>query len=168
MIGGRSGTGSSATTCAGSCAASPASWLGSQRRLAGSPDLFTSPMEIGQLRHRPRRIHPVRPRRLRSSPQRGQRLGQHRRPSRQPLVELWLGGRRRGPRQRARVAQPSDAQCHVHAPAGARGTDVRRRRRVRPDAGRQQQSVQPGQRDVLDRLGHGRASSPITNGSCGG
>ena len=45
-----------------------------------------------------------------------------------------------------------DAQRDVPAPAVARGADVRRRRRVRPYPARQQQPVQPGQRDVVDRL----------------
>ncbi len=67
----------------------------------------------------------------------------------------------------ARAAPPAP-QRHVPADAQPRGADVRRRRRVRPDPARQQQPVQPGQRDVVDRLAATGASSPSTNASSSG
>ena len=61
-------------------------------RLTGSSDLYEdgrpAPLRQRQLRHRPRRLHPARPRRLRRQAQRGQRRGQPRRHRRQPLLEL--------------------------------------------------------------------------------
>ena len=51
------------------------------QRLAGQPrPLRASPMAVGQLPDRARRLHDVRPRGVRPSTQRRQRLGQHRRP----------------------------------------------------------------------------------------
>ena len=63
---------------------------------------------VGQLRHRPRRLHPARPRLLRQQAQRGQRRGQPRRHGQQPVVEP----RRRGPdRRRRRSRQRAGARC---------------------------------------------------------
>lgn len=49
-------------------------------RLTGSSDLYAwggrMAVRLGQLRHRPRRFHPARPRELRAEAQRGQRRGQ--------------------------------------------------------------------------------------------
>ena len=56
------------------------------------------PFASHQLRHRPRRLHPARPRLLQREAQRGQRRGQQRRREPQPVVEL----RRRGPDRRPR------------------------------------------------------------------
>ena len=112
------------------------------------------PAAVGQrqLRHRPRRLHPGRPRLLQREAQRGQRRGQQRRREPQPVVEL----RRRGPHRRPRgprAAGPPAAQLrghpaavpgHPHAPGG---------RRAGPDPAGQQQRLLPGQRDLVVRLG---------------
>ena len=74
----------------------------------------------------PRRLHAVRPRRLRPQAQRGQRLGRHRRRRRQPLVELRLGGRRRRARRGAGAAPAPAAQRVVPAGDVARRADGRR------------------------------------------
>jgi hypothetical protein len=56
---------------------------------------------------------------------------------------------------RARAARPAAAELpHDAAPLPGRA-DAARRRRVRADAGRQQQRVVPGQRDLVVRLGVG-------------
>ena len=66
-------------------------------RLTGSSDVFGGigprAARLGQLRHRPRRLHAARPRHLRAQAQREQRRGQPRRPRPQPQLEL----RGRGP-----------------------------------------------------------------------
>ncbi len=65
--------------------------------------------QLGQLRHRPRRLHPPRRGHLRPQAQRGQRRAQPRRRRRQPLLEPRLRGRdrRRGDQRRP---PPDDAQ----------------------------------------------------------
>ena len=114
-----------------------------------------------QLRDVPRRVHAVRPRRLRPQAQRGQRLGRRpRRRGRQPVVELRVGGRRRRARRGARAAPAPAAQRVVPAGAVPRRADGGDGRRARAHPGRQQQRLQPGQRDVVGRLGAGRRSSP--------
>ena len=69
-------------------------------------------LRVGQLRHRPRRLHAARPGVVRAQAQRGQRRGQPRRLRRQPLVEPRRRGRDRrcrGPGGAAAVAaQPAD------------------------------------------------------------
>ena len=75
-----------------------------------------------------------------------------RRHERQPLLELRrrrADGRRRGPR----AARAAAAELPRDAAALAGRADAARRRRVGADAGRQQQRVVPGQRDLLVRLG---------------
>ena len=52
------------------------------------------PGGLDQLRHRPRRLHPARPRLLQREAQRGQRRGQQRRRAPQPVLELRRRGRR--------------------------------------------------------------------------
>ena len=52
-----------------------------------------------------------------------------------------------------RAARPPAAQPAGHAAAVAGRADAARRRRARPHAGRQQQRLLPGQRDLLVRLG---------------
>ena len=83
----------------------------------------------------------------------GQRLGRHRRRRVEPLVELRLGGRRRGAGRRPRPAPAPAAQRVVPGDDVARHADGADGRRVRAHAGRQQQRLQPGQRDVVVRLG---------------
>ena len=110
------------------------------------------PVRVDQLHHRPRRLHAARPRLLQREAQRGQPRGQPRRHRRQPLLEL----RRRGGDRRPgdhRAARAPAAQLPRHAAALPGHADAARRRRVRPLAGRQQQRLVPGQRDVLVRLG---------------
>ena len=85
-----------------SCAASRARrrrWRSGSR---AAPTSFDAPLRERQLPDLPRRVHAVRPRRLRPQAQRGQRPRQPRRRRRQPLVELRLGGRRRRARRGAR------------------------------------------------------------------
>ena len=53
----------------------------------------------------------------------------------------------------ARAARAAAARAAGHAAARAGHADAVRRRRTRPQPGRQQQSVLPGQPDHLDRLG---------------
>ncbi|CAA9488039.1 MAG: GH13_11 / GH13 / GH13_13 / CBM48 / GH13_10, partial [uncultured Solirubrobacteraceae bacterium] len=110
------------------------------------------PVRVDQLRHRPRRLHPPRPRLLQREAQRGQRGGQQGRHRRQPLLEL----RRRGPDRRPRdqrAAPAPAAQLPDHPDALPGRAHAARRRRVRPHPARQQQRVVPGQRALVVRLG---------------
>ena len=105
------------------------------------------PAALGQhqLHHRARRLHARRPLRLQREAQRGERRGQPRRPQRQPVVEL----RRRGSDRRsrgARPARPDAALRDVGADREPGRADDPDGRRERPDAGRQQQRLLPGQR----------------------
>ena len=73
---------------------------------------------------------------------------------------LGARGADRRPRDQP-AAHPPAAQLPRHADALARHADAARRRRVRPLAGRQQQRVVPGQRDLVVPLGLvGRAGAP--------
>jgi isoamylase len=80
-------------------------------RIAGSSDLYQAARpaagQLHQLRHLPRRLHPVRPGQLRRQAQRGQRRGQPRRPQPQPELEL----RRRGPHRRPGDPGPAPRQA---------------------------------------------------------
>ena len=120
-----------------------------------------------QLRHLPRRVHALRPRLVRPPPQRGERPRQHRRHGGQPELELRLGGGRRGARRGRRPAAAAGEELLLPAPAGERDPDDLRRRRVPADPGRQQQPVQPGQRDDLARLGPPRRPTRTTSASSG-
>ena len=129
-------------------------------RLTGSSDLYARrrppAVRVDQLRHRARRLHARRPRLLQREAQRGQPRGQPGRHRRQPLVEL----RRRGPDRRPRdhrAARAPAAQLPHDAAAVPGRADAARRRRVLAHAGRQQQRLVPGQRDLVVRLGHRRA-----------
>ena len=125
-------------------------------------------VRLDQLHHRPRRLHPARPRLLQREAQRGQPRGQPRRDRRQPLLELRGRGADRRPRDRG-PALPPAAQLPHDAHALARRPHAPRRRRARAHPGRQQQRLVPGQRDLLARLGpRGRrpgARSPSRGGS---
>ena len=92
-----------------------------------------------------------RPRLLQRQAQRGQQGGQPRRDRRQPVLELRRRGRDRRPRD-PRAARPPAAQLPGHAAALPGHADAARRRRVRAHAGRQQQRLVPGLRDLLVRL----------------
>ena len=109
------------------------------------------PVRVDQLHHRPRRLHAARSRLLQREAQRGQQGGQPRRDRRQPVLELRRRGRDRRPRDQ-RAARPPAAQLPGHAAALPGHADAARRRRVRPLAGRQQQRLVPGLRDLLVRL----------------
>src|SRR6185437_15522007 len=111
---------------------------------------------LDQLRHRPRRLHPARPRLLRRQAQRGQLRRQRRGDRRQPLLELWGGGgdRRRGGARPARPAAALDAGDAAALPGCA---DAARRRRDVADAGGQQQPLVRRLGADLVRLGAGRA-----------
>ena len=67
------------------------------------------------------------------------------------------GRDRRPGDQRAPAA--AAAQLHHHADGQPGRPDARPRRRARPDPGRQQQRLRPGQRDLLGRLGPRRRTS---------
>ena len=138
-------------------------WRGEDQTLAEFASRFTGlerplpgrrppPLRLHQLRHRARRLHARRPRGLQREAQRGQRRGQRRRRVAQPLVELRRRGADRRPRDQ-RAARPPAAQLHRHAAALPGHPDAARRRRAGPHAGRQQQRLLPGQRDLLVRLG---------------
>ena len=100
---GRSGTASIATPSATSGVASRRRSDEFASRVTGSADLYEqrwpSARGVDQLRHRPRRVHPGRPRVVQRQTQRGQRRAQQRRRVAQPLVELW----RRRPHRRPGV-----------------------------------------------------------------
>ena len=115
---------------------------------------------IGQLRHRPRRLHPGRHRRLQRQAQRGEPRGQPRRDQQQQLLELRRRGRDRRPGdQGAEVAAAAEHADHAAGFAGP--ADDGGGRRVRPQPGRQQQRLLPGQRDQLDRLEHRRGEPEV-------
>ena len=116
------------------------------------PDRRPPAVRVDQLHHRARRVHAARPRLVQREAQRGERRGQPRRHRRQPLVEL---RRRRADRRSAgeRAARAPAAELPRDALALAGRADAARRRRAGPHAGRQQQRVVPGQRDLVVQLG---------------
>ncbi|CAA9329864.1 MAG: GH13_11 / GH13 / GH13_13 / GH13_10 / CBM 48 / GH13_37 / GH13_14, partial [uncultured Nocardioidaceae bacterium] len=108
-------------------------------------------LRVGQLRHRPRRLHPARPRLLQPQAQRGQRRAEPRRHRQQPVVELRGRGTDRRPR-RAQAAPPAGGEPHGDAVPVDRCPDADDGRRAGPDAGRQQQRLRPGRRDLVAGL----------------
>ena len=82
--------------------------------------------------------------------------GNARRREPQPQLEPRRRGRDRRPGDH-RAARPADAQLPRHPLPLAGRADAARRRRVRAHAGRQQQRLLPGQRDLVVRLGPRRA-----------
>ena len=118
------------------------------------------PDRVDQLRHRPRRLHPARPGLVQREAQRGQRRGRQRRREPQPLLELRRRGRDRRPGDQ-RAAAAAAAQLHHHPDGEPGRADAGPRRRARPDAGRQQQRLRPGQRD---RPGSTGTSTPTSRG----
>ena len=147
-------TGCPATACA--------TW---RRACPGSVDLFghsdpplvRGPSRVGQLRHRPRRLHARRPGGLRPQAQRGQRRAEPRRQRRQPVVEP----RHRGAASDADSpavdivppAPPLDPQPVRHPRARRGHADDHGGRRDGPHPAGQQQRLLPGQRDLLGALG---------------
>ena len=107
---------------------------------------------VDQLRHRARRLHHARPRVLRAQAQRGQRRGQPRRHRRQPLLQLRRRGRpgaaRRSQTLRLRQVRNllSTLLLSTGAPMLVAGDEHV------AHAGRQQQRLRAGQRDLLGRL----------------
>ena len=108
-------------------------------------------VRLGQLRHRPRRLHAARLDDVRPQAQRGQRRGQPRRHRRQPLVELRRRGRDRR-RRGGRPATPAGGQHDGDAVPVERVADDHGRRRARPHPAGQQQRLRPGQRGLVGRL----------------
>ena len=132
----------------------------SRRGSPGSMDMYEGggqlPDQQRQLHHRPRRLHAQRPRLLQREAQRGERRGQPRRHRRQPELELRRRGRRPTTRRSTRSATGRSRTSPRSCFALAGRADVRRRRRGRPHAARQQQRLLPGQRAPLVRLDAGR------------
>ena len=119
-----------------------------------APTSFDAPLRERQLPRLPRRLHALRPRRLRPQAQRGQRVERHRtgRATNRSWNCGWEGDD--GAPADVLAAAPAPAAQRV-VPAGdvPRHADGGDGRRVRADPGRQQQRLQPGQRDVVGRLG---------------
>ena len=87
-------------------------------RFSGSSDLYGTACRqahrLGEPHHRPRRLHPRRPRLLRRQAQRGQRREQPRRDQRQPVLEL------RGRRPDRRPGHPHAARPASPGPCSPR------------------------------------------------
>ena len=128
------------------------------------PGRRPAPVRLGQLHHRPRRLHAARPRLLQREAQRGQPGGQPRRDRRQPVLELRRRGGDRRPRGQ-RAARAPAAQLPRHAAPLPGRADAARRRRDRAHAARQQQRLVPGQRDLVVRLGARRARASASSSS---
>ncbi len=109
-----------------------------------------------QLRHLPRRVHPARPGLVQREAQRGEPRGEPGRHGRQQLLELRRGRGDGRPGDRAPAAAAGE-EPRLPAALLLRDPDDPRRRRIPPDAGREQQRLLPGQPDLLVRLGGGRA-----------
>ena len=121
-------------------------------QLGPVPERRAQAVREHQLHHGARRLHDQRSRLLQREAQRGERRGEPRRREPQPIVEP----RRRGADRRSgdrREAAPAAQEPARDAARLAGGADDPRRRRDRPHAGRQQQRVLPGRRDLLVRLG---------------
>ena len=109
-------------------------------------------VRVGQLRHRPRRLHAARPRVL-------QRTSTTRPTARTTATAPTTTGRGTAA-SRARPTTRRSSRCAGARPRNLMATllllqrraDADRRRRARPHPGRQQQRLLPGQRDVVDRL----------------
>ena len=107
---------------------------------------------IGQLRHRPRRLHAGRSGELRAQAQPRQRRAQPRRHRQQRLAQR---RRRRADQRPADPGRPPQAAPRPAGDAAAVGRrpDAGGRRRARPHPARQQQRLLPGQRDLLGAPG---------------
>ena len=122
------------------------------RRLGGHLRAPLAPaLALGQLRVRPRRLHPGRPRLVHAQAQRGQRRGQSRRHRRQPVVEPRSRGRDGRCRRRSRE-EARHARTPRHAVRLARHADAGDGRRAGPQPAGQQQRLRAGQRARLGRL----------------
>ena len=124
--------------------------IGGPVRLGGA-----AAVRVDQLRHRARRLHAARPGLLRAQAQRGQPRGQPRRHQRQPVLRTTASRARPTTRRSTtlRTQQMRNLLATLLLSTGV--PDDRRRRRVRPHPGRQQQRLLPGQRDLLVRLALG-------------
>ena len=124
--------------------ASPAAPTCTRAAAAARPTASTSSL--------PRRLHAQRPRLLQREAQRGQRRGQPRRQRRQPRAGTAASRARPTTRRSTRSASRQMKNfATILLPLAGRA-DVRRRRRGRPHAARQQQRLLPGQRAQLVRL----------------
>ena len=136
------------------------------RQLRPVPGRQPAPDRIGQLRHRPRRLHARRPRLVQRQAQRGQRRGNRDGESHNRSWNCGVAGRRpdRRPGDQ-RPARPPAAQLADDAAAVAGRADAARRRRARPHPAGQQQRLLPGQRDLVVRLGARRRQRPRWSGA---
>ena len=141
-------------------------------RFTGSADLYEQdgrrPSRVDQLHHRPRRLHARRPRLVQRQAQRGEPRGQPRRHRRQPQLEL----RRRGPDRRRgdqRAARAPAAELPRHAASSRRACRCcSRGDEIGAHAGRQQQQLLPGQRDLVDATGRSTRRRSGCSSSRGG
>ena len=142
---------------AASGAATPASLPELAGRLLGSADLLRPrrPRPLGerQLRRRARRLHARRPRHLRPQAQRGQRRGKPRRPRRRTLGQPRRRRAERRPAGCARLRQRQRRNLLATLLPRPGHADAADGRRGRPQPGRQQQRLLPGQPDKLVPLG---------------
>ena len=118
-------------------------------------------VRLDQLHHRARRVHAPRPRHLQRQAQRGEPRGRQRRREPQPQLEPRRRGRDRRPRDQ-RAPRAAAAELPRDAAPLAGRADAPRRRRARAHAGRQQQRLLPGQRDLAGSTG----SSTIAAAAC--
>ena len=129
-------------------------------------------VRLGQLRDRPRRLHPARPGLLRPQAQRGQRRGQPRRHRQQPVLEPRRRGRDRRP-EVVRAAPPAGGEPDGHALPVQRRADDHRRRRARPHPAGQQQRLHarttrsPGSTGGPTTPGWTSTTSPRPRCGCG-
>lgn len=98
---------------------------------------------------------------VRAKTQRSERARQRRRPGRELEQQLRVGGRPGRARGRPRDARAPGEELGRASHALERDPDAARGRRVPPDAGRQQQPVQPRQRDELARLAAPRSTAGL-------
>ena len=161
-----SGTAASGTTCAASCAATPGMVPALMQRLYGSDDLFPDD-----------RMHAFHPYQsvnyvtchdgftlydLVSYDRKHNQANGHNNTDGPEENFSWncgWEGDEGSPGARVGAAEATGEELLLLAVAGERDADVPRGRRVLADAGRQQQSLQPGQHDELARLG----PSPLSN-----
>ena len=152
--------------------------LARRRRLAGTRDAarrqqrslrpFGPPASREhQLRHGARRFHAGRPRLLQRQTQRDERREQPRRRVEQPQLELRRGRAHDRPGD-PRSSRTAAAQSPPDAVRVTGRPDAERRRRARPQPGRQQQRVLPRQRALVDAVGSGTRRARVPGVRSGG
>ena len=107
------------------------------------------PVRVDQLHHRPRRLHPARPRLLQVQAQRGQPGGQPRRDRRQPLVELRRRGRDRRPRHPRAAPRASSATSSPRCSSSQGTPMLLGGDELNHTQGGNNNALVPGQRDQL-------------------